>query len=188
MAQLLKDDFSPKRPPTQVPVAWYNRVAKMLNGLIGGLGINVNKDGAESTEVEIALDPETARQALGVFAPAPNAVSQSGGQGSSAAQIAAKFTPQDVVAPVNNETDAQKIARIGQLNEPARADHKHADRKVFNGSTSIKPNFANMLTCEPSPSGYGHTLSFYPPVVDDSGRITGLAKTPAWTVDLLDDV
>ena len=33
---MLKDDFNPKAPISQVPASWFNKVAKTLNGLVGG--------------------------------------------------------------------------------------------------------------------------------------------------------
>ena len=52
---MLKDDFNPKRPISQVPASWFNKVAKMLNGLVGGFCIEVNKSGTDSAQVEIGL-------------------------------------------------------------------------------------------------------------------------------------
>ena len=64
--------------------------------------------------------------------------------------------------------------------------NKHRDRTVF--TTQTKPDFSEMFKCEISPNGYGHVLSFYPPIVDNSGRWTGISDEPAWEVDLLDNV
>lgn len=66
MACLLKDDFSAKRPMTQVPAAWFNRVAKILNGMTAGAGITINKDGPDTSGFEIGLDIEEAIEVLGI--------------------------------------------------------------------------------------------------------------------------
>ena len=55
---IFKDDFSQKRPITQVPASWFNGVAKFLNGLVGGFGIVINKSGTDSAMVEVSLDRE----------------------------------------------------------------------------------------------------------------------------------
>lgn len=66
MAGLLRDDFSPKRPITQVPTAWFNAVAKILNGITAGVGININKNGTDTAGWEFELDLEFARKYLGI--------------------------------------------------------------------------------------------------------------------------
>lgn len=66
MAGLLKDDFSTKRPITQVPAAWFNAVAKILNGITAGTGININKNGTDTAGWEFELDLEFARKYLGI--------------------------------------------------------------------------------------------------------------------------
>ena len=66
MAGLLRDDFSPKRPITQVPTAWFNAVAKILNGITAGPGININKNGTDTAGWEFELDLEFARKYLGI--------------------------------------------------------------------------------------------------------------------------
>lgn len=50
----IKDDFKVGAPVSQVPVGWFNSVAKFLNGLIGGFGIKTKK--SESGESVISLD------------------------------------------------------------------------------------------------------------------------------------
>lgn len=66
MAGLLKDDFSTKRPITQVPAAWFNAVAKILNGITAGVGININKNGTDTAGWEFELDLEFAKKYLGI--------------------------------------------------------------------------------------------------------------------------
>lgn len=66
MAGLLKDDFSTKRPITQVPAAWFNAVAKILNGITAGAGININKNGTDTAAWEFELDLEYAKKYLGI--------------------------------------------------------------------------------------------------------------------------
>lgn len=66
MAGLLKDDFSTKRPITQVPAAWFNAVAKILNGITAGVGININKNGTDTAGWEFELDLEFANKYLGI--------------------------------------------------------------------------------------------------------------------------
>ena len=66
MAGLLKDDFSTKRPITQVPAAWFNAVAKILNGITPGAGIIINKNGTDTAGWEIGLDVELAKKYLGI--------------------------------------------------------------------------------------------------------------------------
>lgn len=66
MAGLLKDDFSTKRPITQVPAAWFNAVAKILNGITAGVGININKNGTDTAGWEFELDLEYAKKYLGI--------------------------------------------------------------------------------------------------------------------------
>lgn len=125
MAQLLKDDFSPKRPITQVPAAWFNRVGKILNGMVAGLGFFINKDGTDTAGWEFGLNPETARIALGIPNVCPNVVKQSGGEGDDAETIAARH-PKDVLAVPAEETAEQKQAReiadIGVSNLCMRSD------------------------------------------------------------------
>lgn len=52
---MLKDDFGQKAPISQVPASWFNRVAKMLNGLVGGFCVEIDKSGTDSASVEIGL-------------------------------------------------------------------------------------------------------------------------------------
>ena len=42
----LKDNFRPNAPISQVPASWFNAVASFLNNLVGGYGVNINKNGA----------------------------------------------------------------------------------------------------------------------------------------------
>jgi len=57
----IKDDFK-AGPVSQVPVSWYNAVAKFLNGLIGGFGIETKK--SESGKSLIALKKDVLQQEI----------------------------------------------------------------------------------------------------------------------------
>ena len=59
---MLKDDFNPKAPISQVPASWFNKGAKMLNGLVGGFCIEVDKSGTDAAKVEIGLRKDYADQ------------------------------------------------------------------------------------------------------------------------------
>lgn len=51
----LTDNFSASGPITQVPAAWFNRVAKFLNGLTQGPGIQFEKhDDGSPTIIQLA--------------------------------------------------------------------------------------------------------------------------------------
>jgi len=53
----VKDDFKTGAPISQVPTSWFNAVAKFLNGLVGGFGIETKK--SESGSSTIALKKQT---------------------------------------------------------------------------------------------------------------------------------
>lgn len=55
MAFHVKDDFKAGAPITQVPASWFNRVGSFLNNLVGGYGINMEKN--ERGASTIAVDP-----------------------------------------------------------------------------------------------------------------------------------
>lgn len=142
MAELLKDDFSPKRPITQVPTAWFNRVGKILNGIVQGLGISIKKEGTDTAGWEIGLDVETARKALGVPNICPNkVVKDANGRGDGEEQIANRH-PVNVEFIPDNETPQQKLAReiadIGVSELSARADHKHRIETADSANTLQK--------------------------------------------------
>ena len=52
---MLKDDFTPKAPITQVPATWFNAVARLLNGIVPGFCIEINRTGTDSAKMEIGL-------------------------------------------------------------------------------------------------------------------------------------
>ena len=58
----IKDDFKAGAPISQVPASWFNSVAKFLNGLIGGFGIETKKN--ESGRSTIALRKQTLQQEI----------------------------------------------------------------------------------------------------------------------------
>lgn len=60
----LRDDFSAGSPITQVPASWFNAVAKFVNGLVPGRGINITR-GAETTIVETSSDDEIPSSSVG---------------------------------------------------------------------------------------------------------------------------
>ncbi len=60
----LRDDFSAGSPITQVPASWFNAVAKFVNGLVPGRGINITR-GAETTVVEMSSDDEIPSSSVG---------------------------------------------------------------------------------------------------------------------------
>lgn len=62
---MLKDDFAVGRPISQVPAAWFNAVAKFVNGLTAGGGIRINRDGGALMRTEVSLDPDGARTIVG---------------------------------------------------------------------------------------------------------------------------
>ena len=49
----IKDDFKVGAPVSQVPVGWFNSVAKFLNGLIGGFGIETKKSSSGMSTVSL---------------------------------------------------------------------------------------------------------------------------------------
>ena len=55
MAFHIKDDFK-TGPVSQVPVSWYNAVARLLNGLIGGFGIATDKNMSGASMISIKRD------------------------------------------------------------------------------------------------------------------------------------
>lgn len=65
----LKDDFG-KGPVSQVPVSWFNRVAKFVNGLIGGTGINLTK----STDGNSIISVDTSKLVFTPADPSPDAL------------------------------------------------------------------------------------------------------------------
>lgn len=189
MAEVLKDDFKARAPISQVPARWFNRVAQMLNGLLGIDGIIVNKDGAKTAAVTIGIDQMKIRSLIGVPDIAPNAASQSSGSGDTAAQVAAKFAPKVAKGTGNAESEptesvADMIARIGTAKAVARADHQHRLPLIHEEDQTA----TDMITCEESSLTGGHVLTFYPPKFDKEGRYIGLSDTAAWSVDLLDNV
>lgn len=58
----IKDDFSAGAPISQVPAGWFNSVAKFLNGLIGGFGIETKK--SDSGNSTIALKKDVLQQEI----------------------------------------------------------------------------------------------------------------------------
>ena len=58
----VKDDFSAGAPISQVPAGWFNAVAKFLNGLVGGFGIETKK--SDSGNSTIALKKEVLQQEI----------------------------------------------------------------------------------------------------------------------------
>lgn len=58
----IKDDFKAGGPVTQVPASWFNAVAKFLNGLIGGFGIETKK--SESGTSTIVLKKDVLQQEI----------------------------------------------------------------------------------------------------------------------------
>lgn len=63
--KLLKCDFK-AGPISQVPASWFNDVAKILNGIVQGAGISINKEGQSGASFEIGLDVESAQKLLGI--------------------------------------------------------------------------------------------------------------------------
>lgn len=63
---MLKDDFRPRAPITQVPASWFNAVAKFVNGLVPGGGIDIARNGTDTMQTQVSLEPESAREILGV--------------------------------------------------------------------------------------------------------------------------
>lgn len=51
----LKDDFT-RGPVSMVPFSWFNRVAKFINGLIGGMGIKLTKNIEGNSVIEVDTD------------------------------------------------------------------------------------------------------------------------------------
>ena len=51
----IKDDFKSGAPITQIPVSWFNAVARRLNNLIGGYGIRETDEGDSAV---FSLAPE----------------------------------------------------------------------------------------------------------------------------------
>lgn len=174
-------------PVSQVPASWFNSVGAFLNNLVGGLGIRVMRD---ANPPQVALDVEKAKEALAVPSVCPNAVLRDSGTGDNEATVAGRApaaveqVAMDASGDPATESDADKIARIGTSKFAARADHQHRDPVLHNSRQTL----SEMLTCEVSQNGYGHVLSFYPPVFDPGGRFVGLSDEPAWSVDLLDNV
>ena len=58
----VKDDFKAGAPISQVPAGWFNAVAKFLNGLVGGFGIETKK--SDSGNSTIALKKEVLQQEI----------------------------------------------------------------------------------------------------------------------------
>lgn len=58
----IKDDFKAGGPVSQVPASWFNAVAKFLNGLIGGFGIETKK--SESGTSTIVLKKDVLQQEI----------------------------------------------------------------------------------------------------------------------------
>lgn len=79
---MLKDDFAAGRPITQVPAAWFNAVAKFVNGLTAGGGIRINRDGAALMRTEVSLDPDGARTIVGAPSAAAGTPDDRSDQGS----------------------------------------------------------------------------------------------------------
>ena len=181
----VKDDFRAGVPASSVPASWFNSVGKFLNNLVGGLGIRVLRDG---NPPQVTLDAEKAKEVLAVPSVCPNVVLRDSGEGDTKAQVAARAPEaveqvgMDVNGDAVDETDDEKIARIGTSKLAARADHTHRDPVIH----SSRPDLSGMLTMT-SDNG-AVTLSYYPPQFDAGGRFTGLATTAQWSVALLEDV
>ena len=58
----LRDDFRAGAPVSQVPAAWFNAVARFVNGLVPGRGINITR-GADRVVVEATGDGDFASEA-----------------------------------------------------------------------------------------------------------------------------
>ena len=105
----------------RVPCAWFNRVAAFLNNLAPGFGISIRRpDNPTSGDpVEIAVDPEGLDK-LGFARLAPH-------KNDTSLSLAdrAGNAPKTVLAPVANESNTDKAARVGTSMFAARADHEH---------------------------------------------------------------
>ena len=49
----IKDDFKSGEPISRVPAKWFNSVAKLLNGLVGGFGIKTDKSDTDASTISI---------------------------------------------------------------------------------------------------------------------------------------
>lgn len=58
----LRDDFRAGAPVSQVPASWFNAVARFVNGLVPGRGVNITRSG-DRTVVELSEDGEWASAA-----------------------------------------------------------------------------------------------------------------------------
>ena len=58
----IKDDFKAGAPISQVPASWFNAVAKFLNGLVGGFGIDTRK--SESGRSTVSMNKQTLQQEI----------------------------------------------------------------------------------------------------------------------------
>ena len=58
----LRDDFRAGEPVSQVPASWFNAVARFVNGLVPGRGINITR-GADRVVVEATGDGDFAAEA-----------------------------------------------------------------------------------------------------------------------------
>ncbi len=105
----------------RVPCAWFNRVAAFLNNLAPGFGISIRRpDNPTSGDpVEIAVDPEGLDK-LGFARLAPHKDDTS-----LALADRAGNAPKTVLAPLANESNTDKAARVGTSMFAARADHEH---------------------------------------------------------------
>ena len=114
MAFHVKDDFQPGAPISSIGVSWFNAVASFLNNLVGGFGIKVRKNDSGASTVEL----DTGAMSDTGFAYDPNTVLTTKAAWAAAA-------PKDVALHISNETDSQKIARVGKSNIAAPIDHVH---------------------------------------------------------------
>ena len=62
----LRDDFRANAPISQVPASWFNGVARRLNGIVGGFGIDFHMGGGEASPIDIDFGELIAKN---VFAP-----------------------------------------------------------------------------------------------------------------------
>jgi len=112
--------FDEYRKMMRIPARAFNALAKFCNNLSGGWGINIERPDSpsHSAPVRIEVNPNDLTEAGFTRVPVQ-------GGDETNADFAARATPCDCEGPDVNETDAEKVARVGTSNEAARADHVH---------------------------------------------------------------
>ena len=108
------------RKMLRIPARAFNLVAKFCNNISAGFGISIRRPNEPSHS-----DPVLISINMNDLAEAGIGTVHKKGENETDAQFAGRATPEDVVGHKENETDAEKIARLGTSKNVARADHKH---------------------------------------------------------------